>query len=71
MYLVGTNLWHHNSLLKDARGYNKRAIITDGFFDNSRNPITAEFTRKFSDLYHTNPKFIEAIAYDTASILFF
>ncbi|MEN8212639.1 MAG: penicillin-binding protein activator, partial [Thermodesulfobacteriota bacterium] len=33
IYLVGTNLWHHKSLLKDAKGYNKNAVISDGFFN--------------------------------------
>jgi len=70
MYLVGTNLWHHKSLLTDSKGYNKNAIITDGFFDTSQNPVTAEFTSKFTELFNTAPKFLEAISYDTASILF-
>lgn len=70
MYLIGTNLWHHDSLLKDAKGYNHRAIITDGFFDNSQNLETARFAKKFEGIFNTKPKFLEAISYDTASILF-
>ncbi|NOX34305.1 MAG: penicillin-binding protein activator [Deltaproteobacteria bacterium] len=70
IYLIGTNLWHHKSLLKDARRYNKHAIITDGFFDGSRNPATAGFTQEFEAIYNLKPQFLEAVAYDTASILF-
>ena len=70
MYLVGTNLWHDKSLLKDAKGYNKHAIITDGFFDSSQNYATARFIKRFESLFHRKPKFLEAISYDTASILF-
>lgn len=70
MYLIGTNLWHNESLLKDAKGYNKNVIITDGFFDNSRNDITAEFTKKYETTFNLKPQFLEAISYDTASILF-
>ncbi|WP_051012380.1 penicillin-binding protein activator [Desulfobacula toluolica] len=70
MYLVGTNLWHHESLLKDAKGYNKQVIITDGFFDNSQNLKTTQFVKKFKAVFNTKPKFLEAISYDTASILF-
>ncbi len=69
MYLVGTNLWHHESLLKDARGYNKQAVITDGFFGKSKNPITAEFNRTYENIFEEKPKFLEAIAYDTASMM--
>jgi ABC-type branched-subunit amino acid transport system substrate-binding protein len=70
MYLVGTNLWHHKSLLKDVKGYNKLAVIADGFFDGSKNPATAEFTKNFKTLFNKKPKFLEAISYDTTSILF-
>ena len=69
MYLVGTNLWHHKSLLKDARGYNKNAVISDGFFNKSRNPAVIEFTDKFESMFDIKPKFLEAISYDTASML--
>ena len=70
MYLIGTNLWHDNRLLKNAKGYHNRAIISDGFFDNSQNSATTKFTQKFESLFHTKPQFLEAISYDTASLLF-
>jgi len=70
MYLIGTNLWHHKSLLKEAKGYNKNAIITDGFFDNSQNPAIVGFLKNFKPLFNTKPQFLEAISYDTASMLF-
>ncbi len=70
MYLLGTNLWHNKSLLKDAKGYNRRAIITDGFLESSQNPVTASFTKQYKDLFKQKPKFLEAIAYDNATILF-
>ena len=70
IYLVGTNLWHNQSLLKDTKGYNKNSIITDGFFGNSKTPITAEFTKKFKSLFKREPQFLDAIGYDTASIMF-
>jgi branched-chain amino acid transport system substrate-binding protein len=70
MYIVGTNLWHHKSLLKDARGYNKRAVITDGFFDKSKNPATVRFADLYQRVYQQHPQFLEAIAYDNAMILF-
>jgi ABC-type branched-subunit amino acid transport system substrate-binding protein len=70
MVLVGTNLWHDASILKDAKGYNQQAVITDGFFDDSRNAVTAQFTREFESVFNERPKFLEAISYDNASILF-
>jgi len=70
MYLVGTNLWHDQSLLKDVKGYNKQAVIADGFFDGSKNLATSEFTKNFEAMFNTKPNFLEAISYDTVSILF-
>lgn len=69
IYLIGTNLWHNKTLLKDAQGYNKNSVITDGFFANSKNSATTEFTDRFESLFNTKPRFLEAISYDTAFIL--
>ena len=68
--LLGTNLWHRDSLLKETRGYNRNAVICDGYFFGSANPETAWFDKAFQDLYQERPGFLEAIAYDTAQILF-
>lgn len=70
MVLLGTNLWHQTSLLTGAKGYNNNAVITDGYFGNSKNSITAGFEKRYTDLYEASPGFLEAIAYDTANILF-
>ncbi len=70
IYLVGTNLWHDESLLKSTKGYNLKIIIPDGFLDSSRNPQPEEFTKNFESLFNYKPQFLEAIAYDTASIFF-
>ncbi|NDY71639.1 penicillin-binding protein activator [Desulfobacter hydrogenophilus] len=68
--LLGTNLWHRDSLLKETRRYNSNAIICDGYFSGSANPATARFDKTFQDLYQERPGFLEAIAYDTTQILF-
>lgn len=70
LYLAGTNLWHHDSYLEGARGYHQITVIADGFFEDSRNPITAAFARNYEVLFKQKPRFMEAVAYDTASILF-
>ncbi len=70
VYLLGTKLWHRKNLLKDAEGYNKNSIIMEGYFAESKNKRVKKFTSDFTELYGTEPSFIEAIAYDTASMLF-
>ncbi|WP_320045091.1 penicillin-binding protein activator [uncultured Desulfobacter sp.] len=68
--LLGTNLWHRDSLLKETKRYNRHAVICDGYFSGSVNPETAWFDKAYQDLYQKKPGFLEAIAYDTAQILF-
>ncbi|OQY51703.1 MAG: hypothetical protein B6230_04220 [Desulfobacteraceae bacterium 4572_89] len=70
MVLLGTNLWHQKSLLAGSKGYNKKAVITDGYFGNSKKEVIQDFEKRFNSLFEESPGFIEAIAYDTTSILF-
>ena len=71
IYLAGTNLWHHDALLeKTVRKYTRHAVIADGYFDQSQNIPTQEFSFKFKTLFNQTPKFLEAIAYDTACFVF-
>ena len=70
MVLLGTNLWHQDSLLTQAKGYNKNAVITDGYFGDSQNPVTADFHKRFQTIFGGKPGFLEAICYDTVKILF-
>ncbi|MFA5902514.1 MAG: penicillin-binding protein activator [Desulfobacula sp.] len=70
VYFIGTNLWHDESLLKATKGSNRNIIISDGFLDSSRNPIVDEFTKNFESLFNHKPQFLEAISFDTTSILF-
>lgn len=70
MVLLGTNLWHRDSLLTEARGYNRNAVICDGYFGASENPATARFDRSFKLIFEEIPGFLEAISYDTAAMLF-
>lgn len=69
IFLVGTNLWHSKRLLEGAKGYNSNAVIADGFFSSSQHPAVQTFTEKFEALFDEKPRFLEAIAYDNASLL--
>lgn len=71
VYLVGNNLWHNDKLTqKSIRRYAKNTVIADGYFDGSNNPATQGFTQNYEKLFNKKPSFLEAIAHDTASILF-
>ncbi len=68
--LLGTNLWHEQSLLAETKGYNRKTVITEGYFGKSKKPATARFEKAFTALYEESPGFLEAVSYDTVQILF-
>lgn len=70
VYLLGTNLWHSDSLIRIAGQYVQGAVMPDGFFAESRSPAVQNFVTKFKETYQEKPDFIEAVVYDSALILF-
>ncbi len=69
-YLLGTNLWHSDSLIEMTRKYAQGAIMSDGFFPESSSEHVIDFVGTFYKTFNKKPEFIEAVAYDTAMILF-
>ena len=70
VYLLGTNLWHSDSLIKIAGQYVQGAVMPDGFFAESTSPAVQNFVKKFEETYQEKPDFIEAVVFDSARILF-
>jgi ABC-type branched-subunit amino acid transport system substrate-binding protein len=70
VYFVGTNLWHSDELIQMARRYLQNSLLTSGFFTESSLPQVREFVDGFQSIFDAQPGFIEAVAYDTADILF-
>jgi ABC-type branched-subunit amino acid transport system substrate-binding protein len=70
VYILGTNLWHSDSLIKIANQYVQGAVMPDGFFADSPSPRVQQFVKEFEETYQESPDFIEAIVYDSAMILF-
>jgi ABC-type branched-subunit amino acid transport system substrate-binding protein len=69
VYLLGTNLWHSEDLLRMTTQFSKGAIIPDGFFARSTRGTVQEFVDGYEDIYMQTPGFIDAVSYDTATIL--
>ena len=69
-YIFGTNLWHSDDLIKMCSKYVQGAIMPEGFFAKSSYIKVKEFVKYFQRIYDEKPEFIEAIAYDTAMIIF-
>ncbi|MBT8367732.1 MAG: penicillin-binding protein activator, partial [Deltaproteobacteria bacterium] len=70
VYLLGTNLWHSDSLIKIADQYVQGAVMPDGFFAESNSPMVRQFVTAFEETYQEKPDFIEAVVFDSAMILF-
>ena len=67
--LMGTNLWHSEELVTMSRDYVQGAIFPDGFFPDSRRPMVSRFVEAYNSVYGERPGFMEAVAYDTASMV--
>ena len=70
VHLFGTNLWHSDRLIEMAKQFIQGAIMADGFFAGSNSQKVKDFVEMFEETFHEKPGFIEAVAYDTAMILF-
>lgn len=70
VYLFGTNLWRSDILIKMAYQYAQNAIMPDIFFAESSSEKVRDFVRTFEKTFREKPDFIEAVAYDTAIMLF-
>ncbi|MDL2123196.1 MAG: penicillin-binding protein activator [Deltaproteobacteria bacterium] len=70
VYLFGTNLWRSDILIKMAYQYAQNAIMPDIFFAESSLENVRNFVRTFEKTFREKPDFIEAVAYDTAMMLF-
>ncbi|NNL75988.1 MAG: ABC transporter substrate-binding protein [Desulfobacterales bacterium] len=70
VYMLGTNLWHSDSLIKIAHQYVQGAVFPDGFFAGSASPRVQKFVKSFEETYEETPGYIEAVVYDSAMILF-
>ena len=68
--LLGTNLWHSNRLIEMAKQFVQGVILVDGFFGESNKKKVKDFVKLFNETYDEKPGFIEAVAYDTAMMLF-
>src|SRR2546426_10839944 len=70
--LLGTSLWDSPDLVDERSGvarYVQCSIFVDVFFANSERPATKKFVDDFSSAYRRAPGFLEAHAFDAASIL--
>ncbi len=67
---MGTNLWQSSALVNMAEYFVDGAVFPTGFFEGDPDPAVAEFVTAFRESYGQAPGFIEAVAHDTAMILF-
>jgi len=68
--LMGTNLWHSERLIEMTRKYVQGALVPDAFSSESNKKQVVDFMGRYENAFQEKPKFIEAVAYDTAMLLF-
>jgi ABC-type branched-subunit amino acid transport system substrate-binding protein len=67
--LMGTNLWHSQTLIDMAGRHAEGAVFTTAFFPEDPAPAVAQFVARFQSVYGETPGFIEAVAFDTGLML--
>ncbi len=70
VYLLGTNLWFSKQLVDMARQFVQGCIFPVGFYPDAASWRVTGFVEEFSSVFGKKPGFIEAVAYDTAMMLF-
>lgn len=68
--LFGTNLWHSRRLIKLAGRFADGVVFPDGFFLNTKRQSTLEFIQMYKQTFGQKPGFMEAVAFDSASMIF-
>jgi branched-chain amino acid transport system substrate-binding protein len=68
--LLGTNLWNSPDLLKKGAEYLEGAVFADSFYTLSYYPETNNFVDVYYSTYGREPEYIEALAYDSAGMIF-
>jgi len=68
--LLGTNLWNSPDLLKKGAEYLEGAVFADSFYTLSYYPETNNFVDFYYATYGREPGSIEALAYDSAGMIF-
>ena len=70
--LLGTSLWDSADIVDERSGiarYVQCSIFVDSFFAQSERPATKKFVDDYAQAYQRPPGFLEAHAFDAASLL--
>jgi branched-chain amino acid transport system substrate-binding protein len=70
VYLLGTNLWNSKTLLEMSGEYMKNTLIADAFFTEGSSAAVKAFVADFTEVFGRAPGIIEALAYDSAMMVF-
>jgi branched-chain amino acid transport system substrate-binding protein len=68
--LLGTSLWNTPNLIKNGAEYLDNAVFADSFFKDGLYPETYNFVDLYVTAYKREPENIDALAFDTAGMIF-
>jgi branched-chain amino acid transport system substrate-binding protein len=67
--LLGTNGWNSPDLLRDSGKFVNGAVFVDGFFKDSSLAAVRSFVMDFEDTFGASPSLLEALSFDTTSLI--
>lgn len=68
--LLGISLWNTPDLLKTGAEFLEGAVFAGSFFKDASYPGTYNFVDSYYAIYKRNPENIDALAFDTAGMIF-
>jgi ABC-type branched-subunit amino acid transport system substrate-binding protein len=68
--LLGTSLWNSSHLRSGGGHYVENAVFVDSFITDSGHPDAYDFIETFYATHKRQPENIEALAFDTAGMIF-
>ncbi|MFW5967864.1 MAG: ABC transporter substrate-binding protein, partial [Persicimonas sp.] len=69
VHYLGTSLWEHPMLVRQASDYVEGAAIPVWFSPSVEDPVVEQFVQRFEAIYEREPDSFEAFSYDTVSWL--
>jgi branched-chain amino acid transport system substrate-binding protein len=67
--LLGTNGWNSPELIHNSGKFIEGAVFVDGFYRDSPLPLVQSFVRIFEDTFHFSPTLLDALGFDTTSVI--
>ena len=69
VYLIGTNIWNTNELIRRGQNFVSRSLFTDGFYSQDENYLKSHFYQSYSNTFGKAPSSFSLQGYDSGLVI--